>query len=67
MSEELALSDGERLNAVARRICAELERRLDERRKANDHVSSDAVLTAHTRGRIAELKELIALVQSPAP
>lgn len=45
---------------------AELERRLAAHREANDN-RLDPEKTAHTRGRIAELKELLALAPKPAP
>ena len=40
--------------------------RIQALRVSNDKASMDATQTAHTRGRIAELKELLALAKAPA-
>ena len=45
---------------------AELEQRLAQHREANDN-RLDPEKTANLRGRIAELKELLALAPKPAP
>jgi hypothetical protein len=44
-----------------------LTQRLAIHREANDRLNSDERQTAITRGRIAELKELLALASPPAP
>ena len=42
------------------------EAQIARQRERNDVISLDAVQTAHVRGRIAELKALLALVKAPA-
>lgn len=44
-----------------------LAQRLAAHREANDRLTNDERQTAITRGRIAELKELLALASPPAP
>lgn len=39
---------------------------LARQRERNDAVSMDAIQTAHVRGRIAELKAVLALAKAPA-
>jgi hypothetical protein len=48
------------------RLAAHLEARLAAHRADNDN-RLDEVKTATLRGRIAEIKELLALAQEPAP
>lgn len=42
-----------------------LKTRLEQQRERNDSAKLDSVTTAHIRGRIAELKDLIALQDQP--
>lgn len=59
MSEEV-LSDLERKSAVWLKVKAYYEKRLATQRSKNDG-DLPAEITAKTRGRIAEIKELLAL------
>lgn len=62
--EAVTLSVAERQSAVWLKIKAHLERRLDDQRKRNDgNLTADD--TAKTRGRIAEIKELLKLGDAP--
>lgn len=49
------------------RWLALIEQRLSKHREANDNTQADDRQTAITRGRIAELKELLTLARKPAP
>jgi len=49
------------------RLSAALEDRINHLRVENDSPQMDELKTARHRGRIAELKELLALVNPPAP
>lgn len=44
-----------------------LEQRLDRHRADNDALRNDERQTAITRGRIAEIKELLAMATKPSP
>lgn len=59
-----ALTDRDRESDLWRRLLAHLNQSLDSLRKQND-TPTDEVLTANTRGRIAQIKALIALDKPP--
>lgn len=55
-----SLSEDDKRSDLWRRLSAELERRLQEKRIANDAMHSD-IDTAKLRGSIGELRNLLAL------
>lgn len=61
MSEPLLLNDAERRSALWRKIARHIEARTQELRGNNDAISLDERSTAVIRGRIDELKNLLAL------
>ncbi len=62
----MKLNDTERNSAPWQKVKAELESRLDLFRRKNDS-NLDAEQTAKLRGRIAEIKNLLALGEPPPP
>lgn len=66
MSIDFALTHGEKHSPLWRRLLEQLQRDLAQLRERNDSVLLDPVATAELRGRIAQLKELIAL-EDPTP
>lgn len=67
MSEPIELTQGERLHPTIIKLWRELERQLAQEREANEHLQHGVEKTASIRGRIALLKELIALVKDDTP
>jgi hypothetical protein len=62
-----ALKPSEKDSDCWRRLKKELERQLDAERARNDGINHDERQTAYLRGRIAVLKELIALDTPNSP
>lgn len=64
--EAFVLDEMERQSALWKRLKAHLESRLAKKRVQNDNAKLGEVQTARQRGRIAEIKYLLAL-DKPAP
>lgn len=64
--DRFELSVAERDSPLWRRLCADIDRRIESLRTQNDSPSKDERDTAFLRGQIAALKALRAL-DNPAP
>jgi hypothetical protein len=62
---DFRLTEQEKDSALWKRIEIELRRRLDEHREGNDSASNTESDTAKLRGRIAEIKHLLAWLDEP--
>lgn len=60
------LDDHDANGAVWKKLKAHLDTELNNLRKSNDGIGNDAVQTAFIRGRIAQVKALLALDKGPA-
>lgn len=66
MNESFELSDGDRVSSLWKRIEQHLQGRLANLREGNDKPVDEAT-TAYNRGRIAMVKEVIALGHEALP
>jgi hypothetical protein len=66
MSDEFKLDAADRQSLTWRKLSAHLESRLHKMRAKNDN-DLDPISTAHTRGVIKAVKDLLALGATPDP
>lgn len=63
--DHFELTEADLASALWRRLSAHLEARLEQQRRKNDN-DLDPIATAHVRGRLAELRALLARAEPDA-